>query len=128
MSVTATDGGPAFEPGPNILIKVLGSELEETREFYRHVLQLTELPRPRGLSEHATGFRYGSGSLWIDQAQSLAEAGVWLELKTDDLARATGRLRKSSAFCVEVGESPPHGERACWVSAPGSVIHLVTPY
>lgn len=119
---------PEFAPGPNILVKVLASELEETREFYRYVLRFAEVPRPRGLSEEATGFRYGSGHLWVDCAQSLGEAGVWLELKTDDLNRASGHLRKSTAFCVEMGESPPEGRRACWVSAPGSVIHLVTPY
>ncbi|MFH1071390.1 MAG: hypothetical protein V1794_17360 [Candidatus Glassbacteria bacterium] len=112
---------PTFEGGPNITIKVPSYQYQDTIAFYRDVLGLAAV-RDR---EQATAFRFGRSILRIDKASHLSQAEVWLELATEDVARAAAHCKRCGVVRTDGIEELPEGFDGFWIASPAGIIHLV---
>jgi hypothetical protein len=75
---------PVFKPGRNVAIKIPAHEYERTIAFYRDVIRLVQ----RDTSGQGIAFDFGDKILWLDKADGLNQAEIWLEIETDDLTSA----------------------------------------
>jgi catechol 2,3-dioxygenase-like lactoylglutathione lyase family enzyme len=112
---------PAFCGGRNIAMKVPPHQLEATIAFYRDVLGLKQL------TTHGTSraFRFGDCCLWVDPAPQLAQAEIWIELQSDDLAAAADHLAKHDVVRCDRIERLPDGFKGFWIANPVGIVHLV---
>jgi hypothetical protein len=103
-------------------MKVPPHQYEATVKFYRDVVGLKPL---EGYGT-AVGFEFGSNHLWIDRVQGISQAEIWLELATNDTAKAKQHLAAAAgvARCDEI-ETLPEQLDAFWISSPAQIIHLV---
>jgi hypothetical protein len=110
-----------FSGGRNIAMKVPPHQYEATVQFYRDVIGLKQL---EGYGS-AVGFEFGSNHLWIDRVPGISQAEIWLELATNNTAKAAERLAAAGvARCDEI-EKLPETMDAMWISSPSQIIHLV---
>lgn len=113
-----------FEPGKNIAMKIPPHEYQDTLRFYRDVIRLKEI---QPADEEATPrFEFGDKVLWLDCATGISQAEIWLEIITNDLARAAGLLEQSACHRRDEIEALPDGFQAFWLSSPANIIHLVS--
>lgn len=111
-----------FEGGRNIAMKVPGHQHEATVAFYRDTLGLEEIS---GKAGQDIGFKFGPINLWIDKENGLSQAELWLEIVTDDTAKAAEALKESGTVRCDEIEELGDGFDGFWISSPASVIHLV---
>lgn len=110
-----------FTGGRNIAMKVPPHLYEATVKFYRDVVGL----KPLEGFDPAVGFEFGANHLWIDRVPGMSQAEIWLELATNDTARAAERLRAAGVVrCDEIEALPPQLD-AFWISSPAQIVHLV---
>ena len=61
---------------------------EATVQFYREVVGLKEINK----QAPSIGFEFGTNQLWIDNCPGLSQAETWLEIISNDVARAATYL------------------------------------
>ena len=110
-----------FSGGRNIAMKVPPHQYEATVKFYRDVVGLKQL---EGYGT-AVGFEFGSNHLWIDRVPGISQAEIWLELATNDTAKAAERLAAAGVVRCDEIETLPETMDAMWISSPSQIIHLV---
>lgn len=113
----ALDAGPALYPGRNIAIKVPLHRWSDTITFYRDRVGL-EVVRELDAS---IGFRFGEMTLWVDRVPHQSQVDVWLELFSDDPARAIATLASPRRDELE----PLDGVVGHWTSDPAGTVLLV---
>lgn len=106
-----------IRPGRNIAIKVPLHRYDETVAFYRDRVGL-EVTRTM---DDSVGFRFGEMTLWIDQVPHQSQVDVWLELFSDDPARALAELGSPQRDELE----PLDSVTGHWTSDPAGTILLV---
>lgn len=102
-------------------MKVPSHQMEATIAFYRDVVKL----KPYTEKAPAIGFELGPNRLWIDEAPTLSQAEVWLELFTEDFPQAAAHLAKSGVPRVDAIEPLEAGFRGGWVMNPANIVHMV---
>jgi len=112
---------PQFQGGRNIAMKVPAHVFEQTVAFYRDVLRLPLLGEGPG----GTVFEFGPSLLWLDRADHLSQAEIWLEITTDSVAAADDFLGQRGTVRRDEIEVLPVGFEGFWVCNPADVIHLV---
>lgn len=112
---------PKFSPGKNIAMKIPPHQYDETLRFYRDVLGLKEI------TSHAPsiGFEYGTNNLWIDSVPGISQAEIWLEIVTNDVSVAAGKMKAEGIVRCDEIEQLPEGFQGFWISSPASIIHLI---
>lgn len=110
-----------FRPGANIAIKVPASEYAQTVVFYRDILALHQISS----TEASTVFEFGAQRLWIDRADQLSQAEIWLEITCHDVAAAREQLTARGIRCCDTIEPLPGGVEGFWILNPGNIVHLV---
>jgi hypothetical protein len=113
---------PHFEGGRNIAMKLPAHVFAETVSFYKDVLRLPLLEE----GETSVVFEFGANRLWLDCADHLSQAEVWLELRTDDTAAATDHFKRYGTQRRDEIEALPEGFDGFWVCNPANIIHLVS--
>ncbi|RLV54902.1 VOC family protein [Aeromicrobium phragmitis] len=119
---------PQFRGGTNIALKVPAAQYPATVAFYRDVLGLDVVENaaePYGMVTTSARMEFGPCTLWLDQVENYASAGVWLELLTDDLDAASAHLERHGVRAQDELEPFPAGSRAHWVSNPVFVPHVL---
>ena len=111
----------SFRGGRNIAMKVPPHRWEATVTFYEHTLGLAVRRREAA----SVAFEFGACVLWIDRADNVSQAEVWLELITDDVAAAGTRLDASQIVRCPAVEPLPEGFEGFWIANPADVVHLV---
>ncbi|WP_033423926.1 VOC family protein [Actinomadura flavalba] len=120
---------PSFSGGVNIAMKIPKAEFEATVAFYRDVLRFDVVPDETGTRDVSRTYRvqYGPTTLWLDCVDHYARPDLWLDLRTDDLARATAHLAAAGvATCDEIedlGDAPAH-----WIKNPAGLVHLLAEH
>lgn len=121
---------PRFRGGTNIAMKIPVAQYSATLAFYRDVLGLEvveDAAAPSGMVTRSARVMFGACTLWLDQVENYASAGLWLELLTDDLDAATAHLERHGVTPQDELEPFPTGSRAHWVSNPVFVPHVLHP-
>ena len=110
-----------FTGGTNIAMKVPTHQWEETVAFYRDVIGL------RQLDEHLPHvvFQYGPNQLWVDCAEALSQAEIWLELIASHVADAEAALAGAGVARRDEVEALPPGFEGFWITNSAGIIHLV---
>lgn len=111
-----------FRGGKNIAIKVPSSQWQTTVDFYRSVAKLPVVSE----SSECVAFSFGSNTLHIDRCPQLSQAEVWLELIANDVDGAKLYFDKEGITRCDEIESLPEGFNGFWISAPASIVHLVS--
>jgi catechol 2,3-dioxygenase-like lactoylglutathione lyase family enzyme len=122
--------GIRFEAGTNVAMKIPRADYDATVAFYRDTLgmdveEVDDTGSPVVAASHRVTF--GAVTLWLDRVDGVARSDVWLELRTDDLDRATHHLAAAEIHpCDEVepldGDA---GRTSHWIRNPAGVVHLV---
>jgi len=107
--------------GVNIAMKVPTHQYEATIRFYRDVVGL----KPFTDKAPAIGFELGPNRLWIDEAPTMSQAEVWLELFTNDHRFALDRLAKEGGVRCDPIEPLGEGFRGGWIMNPANIVHMV---
>lgn len=107
--------------GINIAMKVPTHQFEATIRFYRDVVGL----KPFTEKAPAIGFELGPNRLWIDEAPTMSQAEVWLELFTDDFQGALSRLEEAGTVRCDQIEPLGEGFRGGWIMSPANIVHMV---
>lgn len=110
-----------YKAGTNIAMKVPAHQYEATVAFYRDVLKLPLLAD----KAPDIAFEFGAMTLWIDNMPALSQAEIWMEIVTDDLARAKAELQAGGAVLCEKVEPLSEGFAGCWMLNPAQIVHLV---
>ncbi|HAK61577.1 MAG TPA: hypothetical protein DCO77_14575 [Nitrospiraceae bacterium] len=118
----ARTNSPKFTAGRNIAMKVPAHEFEATVIFYRDIIGL---PLAEG-DEPGIVFAFGDKQLWIDRADHLSQAEIWLEIRTDDVRVAEKYCRENGIVRRDEIENLPPGFEGFWISSPANIIHLVS--
>ena len=119
---------PTFAGGVNIAIKIPKNKYAKTVAFYRDILKLQvdekSIANPTVSQTHRVSF--GPNTLWLDCVDNYTRTETWLELNTEDVARAAGYLAsKDSDTCDEIEEIP---DTMHWITDPaGNVFILKRP-
>ncbi len=113
---------PKFRAGRNMAMKVPAHEFEATVEFYRDIISL---PLAEG-DEPGIVFAFGDKQLWIDKADHLSQAEIWLEILTDDVRAAELYCRENGILRRDEIEKLPRGFAGFWICSPANIIHLVS--
>jgi hypothetical protein len=81
---------PNYIGGMNIAMKLPPHVYDQTVSFYGAVLCLAVH------EEDSSGivFEFGANRLWLDRADHLSQAEIWLEINTDDIPAATDYLSR----------------------------------
>ena len=112
---------PRFEGGRNIAMKLPPHAFDPTVAFYRDVLCLPVLEEQPG----SAVVEFGANRLWLDRADHLSQAEVWMEITTDDIPAAADYLSRRGTVRRDEIEALPAGFEGFWISSPANVIHLV---
>ncbi|TPL86639.1 VOC family protein [Mesorhizobium sp. B2-3-14] len=107
--------------GINIAMRVPSHQYEATIAFYRDVVGL----KPFTAKAPAIGFEFGPNRLWIDEAPTMSQAEIWLELFTRDFPDAADHLAKAGIVRCDAVEPLDGGFRGGWITNPANIIHMV---
>ncbi|MEQ1952316.1 hypothetical protein [Mesorhizobium sp. CN2-181] len=107
--------------GINIAMKVPTHQYEATIAFYRDVVGL----KPFTDKAPAIGFELGPNKLWIDEAPTMSQAEVWLELFSDDHRNALQHLKAAGSVRCDAIEPLGDGFRGGWIMNPANIVHMV---
>lgn len=113
---------PDFRPGSNIAMKIPTHQMEQTLLFYRDVLRLPRLAE----FDPDIVFDFDGKKLWLDDAEYLSQAEIWLEIRCDDIEAAADFLSANGVTRCDHIEPLPPDFSGFWVSSPCSVIHLIS--
>lgn len=118
---------PTFRGGPNVAVKIPRADYERTVAFYRDTLrfaveEVDVSDTPTVSRSHRLSF--GELTLWLDQVDTYSRPDVWLELRTDDLDAAVGRLAEAGVHPRDELE-PLETTRAHWIRDPAGTVHLL---
>lgn len=120
---------PQFRGGHNIAMKLPKTQFEATVAFYRDVLnmEVTEVPSQSldGTVPQSVSVPFGTVTLWLDRVDNYAQAGIWLELFTDDVEAATQHLAQQGVPAQDELEALPTGLQAHWISNPAGIPHVL---
>ena len=116
---------PKFLPGKNIAIKVPPHQFEQTVKFYRDILKLKELNPASSDNMQSVTFQFGDKNLWIDNISTISQAEIWLEIRTDNIEKASLYLKEQNITRQDEIEKLPEGFAGFWISSPSNIIHLV---
>lgn len=94
---------------------------QKTVDFYRDVLGLPQLD----VRESTVRFEFGANQLWIDRVSGISQAETWLEVVTNDVAKAAKLLAEANVVRCDEIEPLPDGFQAFWILNPAQVVHLV---
>ena len=112
----------SIEPGINIAMKVPSYQFDDTVEFYRDVIGLTQLEEEKP----CIVFDFGGKKLWLDKRNDLSHAEIWLEFQTDDVATTASYLEERGVVRRDEVETLPSGFDGFWICNPAGIIHLVS--
>ncbi|MFI0842639.1 hypothetical protein [Mesorhizobium sp. IMUNJ 23232] len=107
--------------GINIAMKVPSHQYEATIRFYRDVVGL----KPFTAKAPAVGFELGPNRLWIDEAPTMSQAEIWLELFTNAHRAALDHLEASGAIRCDPIEPLGESFRGGWIMNPANIVHMV---
>ena len=107
--------------GINIAMKVPPHQYQATITFYRDVVGL----KPFTDKAPAIGFELGPNRLWIDEAPTLSQAEVWLELFTDDFSAPGDHFAKAGVVRCDAIEPLGEGFSGGWITNPANIIHML---
>jgi predicted enzyme related to lactoylglutathione lyase len=114
-----------FEGGINIAIKIPKSKYEETVKFYRDILQLevTEKPIDNPTVSRTHQVKFGPNIIWLDCVDNYTHSEAWLDLKTNNVEKATEYLRsKGIDTCDELEKIP---ENMHWIMDPAGTVFIL---
>ncbi len=111
-------GRASFGGGGNIAMKLPRDQFVGTVRFYRDRLRLPVLDE----KDASVVFAFGNQKLWLDRADDMMRAEIWLDVVTDDLEAAADILADARANEVE---PLPEGFEGFWVKNPAGVVHLI---
>jgi len=117
---------PNFSPGNNIAIKVPAHEYEQTVNFYKVVLGLTQKETSSSDEFSSITFEFGDKNLWIDKIAGISQAEIWLEITADNTADAKLYLQEQGCSIRNDIEPLPANFDGFWLSSPSNIIHLVS--
>jgi catechol 2,3-dioxygenase-like lactoylglutathione lyase family enzyme len=107
--------------GVDIAMKVPSHQYQATLAFYRDTIGLKEITD----KAPAVGFELGPTRLWIDEAPTMSQAEVWLELFTGDFKDAAAHLEKAGVTRCDAREQLPEGFKGGWITNPANIVHMV---
>ena len=116
---------PTFEAGLNIAIKIPKSKYEETVRFYRDILKLevAEKPIANPTVSRTHQVKFGPNTVWLDCVDNYTHSETWLELKTDNVEKATDYLRSQGVgTCDELERLPEHMH---WIMDPAGTVFVL---
>jgi hypothetical protein len=118
----SVENQPKFEGGRNIAMKLPPHLFDQTVGFYKDVLRFPVV------AEEPTSvvLEFGAHRLWLDRADHLSQAEIWLEVTTDDIPAAADYFSSRGTVPRDEIESLPEGFTGFWVCNPADVIHLVS--
>lgn len=114
-----------FSGGVNIALKIPKRKYDETVAFYKDILQLEteEKPIDNPTVSRTHQVRFGNNVLWLDCVDNYSHSEVWLELKTDDVNKATEYLQaKKVETCDELEEIP---DNMHWITDPAGTVFIL---
>lgn len=120
---------PEFTAGLNIAMKIPKAQYEATVAFYRDTLGFEVKEddvsyAPTVSRTHSV--RFGPNTLWLDCVDTYSQPDLWLQLHTDDLDAATGKLAGIGIRpCDEVEPLENLDSRTHWIKNPAGVVHLL---
>lgn len=115
-----------FSAGKNIALKVPEHEYTKTVDFYKKILNLTEVKLDNSLKYNSAKFEFGDKFLWIDKVNSISQAEIWLEINTNDIKGAEKYLAEHNCIRCDEIEKLPDDFKGFWVSSPANIIHLIS--
>jgi hypothetical protein len=115
----SASGRASFEGGGNIAMKLPRDQFAGTVRFYRDRLRLPVLEE----TDESVVFAFGHQKLWLDRADNMTRAEIWLDVVTDDLEGAADILEEAR---TDDPEPLPDGFEGFWVRNPADVVHLVS--
>lgn len=118
-----------FRGGTNVAMKLPKAQFDRTVEFYRDVLGLTVTEETGAETlaavDRSVAVDFGPMTLWLDRVDNYAQAGLWLELFTDDVDGATEYLAGRGIEPQDELERLPGGLAAHWITNPAGIPHIV---
>lgn len=114
-----------FEGGINIAMKIPKSKYEETVRFYRDILKLevNEKPIDNPTVSRTHEVKFGPNIVWLDCVDNYTHSETWLELRTNDVDRATRYLQSHGIeTCDELEKIP---ETAHWIQDPAGTVLIL---
>jgi predicted enzyme related to lactoylglutathione lyase len=117
---------PKFTGGINIAIKIPKSKYEETVAFYRDILQLEveEKPIENPTVSRTHQVKFGNNIAWLDCVDNYTHSETWLELRTNDVGKATEYLQsKGINTCDEIEKIP---EDMHWIMDPAGTVFILS--
>lgn len=114
-----------FNGGINIAVKIPKKKYEETVAFYRDTLKLEVVEKPidNPTVSRTHQVTFGKNTLWLDCVNNYTHSETWLELKTDNIEKATGYLKmKGIETCDELEKIP---ENMHWITDPAGTVFIL---
>jgi hypothetical protein len=114
-----------FEGGINIAIKIPKNKYEETVRFYREILKLevNEKPIDNPTVSRTHEVKFGPNIVWLDCVDNYTHSETWLDLRTNDVDRATRYLRSHGIEpCDELEKIP---EAMHWIQDPAGTVFIL---
>lgn len=107
--------------GIDIALKVPTHQYQQTLDFYRNTVGLEEITD----KAPATGFILGPNRLWIDEAPTMSQAELWLELFTPDFTATAEQLAQQGVTRCDSVEPLPEGFKGGWIMSPCNIVHML---
>ncbi len=111
-----------FSAGKNIAMKVPAHQFEQTVQFYRDIIGLRQIKE----NEPEVVFKFGDKNLWIDKANNLSQAEIWLEIECKNINEAKKYFKAKEITRRDEIEKLPRGLQAFWITNPCDIIHLIS--
>lgn len=114
-----------FKGGFNIAIKIPKSKYENTVDFYKNILKLevTEVLMNNSTVSKSHKVDFGDSTIWLDCVDNYTHSEVWLELRTNDVEKATEYLLSNSVeTCDEIEEIP---QNMHWIQDPSGTVFIL---
>src|SRR5690606_33963101 len=121
----AVKGFTEFKGGVNIALKIPKRKYDETVAFYKNILRLEteEKPIDNPTVSRTHRVTFGNNVLWLDCVDNYSHSEVWLELKTDDVNKATDYLQAQKVeTCDELEEIP---DNMHWITDPAGTVFIL---
>lgn len=114
-----------FKGGFNIALKIPKSKYESTVDFYKNILKLevTEVLMNNQTVSKSHKAKFGDSTIWLDCVDNYTHSEVWLELRTNDIEKATEYLLLNSVeTCDEIEEIP---QNIHWIQDPSGTVFIL---
>jgi len=106
-------------------VKIPKSKYESTVSFYRDILKLKveEKPIENPTVSRTHRVEFGPNILWLDCVDNYTHSEVWLELRTDDVEKATSYLKSKGVEPCDELEQIPDGTH--WIMDPAGTVFIL---